>query len=54
VSESWLWKATKYSDISIPIYNIFRQDRTAKLYHTFQVHAQRVRASNFTSYYIQK
>ena len=30
VSESCLRKATKYSDISIPNYNIFRQDRTAK------------------------
>ncbi|XP_052359607.1 uncharacterized protein LOC127919803 [Oncorhynchus keta] len=30
VSESWLWKATKNSEISIPNYNIFRQDRTAK------------------------
>ena len=30
VSESWLRKATKNSEISIPNYNIFRQDRTAK------------------------
>ena len=30
VSESWLRKATKYPDISIPNYNFFRQDRTAK------------------------
>ena len=30
VSESWLWKATKNSEISIPNYNIFRQERTAK------------------------
>ena len=30
VSESWLRKATNNSEISIPSYNIFRQDRTAK------------------------
>ena len=30
VSESWLRKATKISEISIPNYNIFHQDRTAK------------------------
>ena len=30
MSESWLRKATKNSEISIPNYNIFRQDRTAK------------------------
>uniref|UniRef100_A0A8L0DUF3 Reverse transcriptase domain-containing protein n=1 Tax=Oncorhynchus mykiss TaxID=8022 RepID=A0A8L0DUF3_ONCMY len=30
VSESWLRKTTKNSDILIPNYNIFRQDRTAK------------------------
>jgi hypothetical protein len=30
VSESWLRKATKNSEISIPNYNTFRQDRTAK------------------------
>jgi hypothetical protein len=30
VSESWLRKATKNSDISIHNYNIFHQDRTAK------------------------
>ncbi|XP_052349929.1 uncharacterized protein LOC127915120 [Oncorhynchus keta] len=30
VSESWLRKATKNSEISIPNYNIFRQGRTAK------------------------
>ena len=30
VSESWLRKATNNSEISIPYYNIFRQDRTAK------------------------
>ena len=30
VSESWLRKTTKNSEISIPNYNIFRQDRTAK------------------------
>ena len=30
VSESWLRKATKNPEISIPNYNIFRQDRTAK------------------------
>ena len=30
VSESWLRKATKNSEISIPSYNIFCQDRTAK------------------------
>ena len=30
VSESWLRKATKKSEISIPNYNIFCQDRTAK------------------------
>ena len=30
VSESWLRKTTKNSYISIPNYNIFRQDRTAK------------------------
>ena len=30
VSESWLRKATKNSEIPIPKYNIFRQDRTAK------------------------
>ncbi|CDR00562.1 unnamed protein product [Oncorhynchus mykiss] len=30
VSESWLRKATKNSEISIPNYNIFHQDRTAK------------------------
>jgi hypothetical protein len=30
MSESWLRKDTKNSDISIPNYNIFRQDRTAK------------------------
>jgi hypothetical protein len=30
VSESWLRKITKNSDIFIPNYNIFRQDRTAK------------------------
>ena len=28
VSESWLRKTTKNSEISIPYYNIFRQDRT--------------------------
>ena len=30
VSESWCRKTTKNSKISIPNYNIFRQDRTAK------------------------
>ena len=30
VSESWLRKTTKNIDISIPNYNIFQQDRTAK------------------------
>ena len=30
VSESWLKKLTKTPEISIPNYNIFRQDRTAK------------------------
>ena len=30
VSESWLRKATKNSEISFPNYNIFHQDRTAK------------------------
>jgi hypothetical protein len=30
VSESWLRKPTKNSEIFIPNYNIFRQDRTAK------------------------
>uniref|UniRef100_A0A8C7RJN6 Reverse transcriptase domain-containing protein n=1 Tax=Oncorhynchus mykiss TaxID=8022 RepID=A0A8C7RJN6_ONCMY len=30
VSESWLRKTTKNSEILIPNYNIFRQDRTAK------------------------
>ena len=30
MSESWLRKATKNSEISIHNYNIFRQDRTAK------------------------
>ena len=30
VSESWLWKANKNSEISIPIDNIFRLDITAK------------------------
>jgi hypothetical protein len=30
VSESWLRKATKNSEITMPNYNIFRQDRTAK------------------------
>jgi hypothetical protein len=30
VSESWLRKATKNPEFSIPNYNIFRQDRTAK------------------------
>ena len=30
MSESWLRKATKSPEISIPNYNIFRQDRTAK------------------------
>jgi hypothetical protein len=30
MSESWLRKATKYSVIFIPNYNIFQQDRTAK------------------------
>ena len=30
MSESWLRKGTKNADISIPNYNIFRQDRTAK------------------------
>jgi exonuclease III len=30
VSESWLTKTTKSSEISIPNYNIFRQDRTVK------------------------
>jgi hypothetical protein len=30
VSESWLRKTTKNPEISIPIYNIFWQDRTAK------------------------
>ena len=30
VSESWLRKTTKNSEISIPNYNIFRQDGTAK------------------------
>jgi hypothetical protein len=30
LSESWFRKATKSSEISIPNYNIFRQDRTAK------------------------
>jgi hypothetical protein len=30
VSEPWLRKAIKNSKISIPNYNIFRQDRTAK------------------------
>jgi hypothetical protein len=55
VSESWLRKATRNSEISIPSYNIFRQDRTAKgggvsIYcreslqssHTFQVYTQTV------------
>ena len=30
MSESWLRTATKNSEFSIPNYNIFRQDRTAK------------------------
>ena len=30
VSESWLRYPTKNSEFSIPHYNIFRQDRTAK------------------------
>ena len=30
MSESWLRKATKNSEMSIPNYNIFHQDRTAK------------------------
>jgi hypothetical protein len=30
VSESWFRKATKNSEISIPNYNIFCQDRIAK------------------------
>jgi hypothetical protein len=30
VSESWLRKTTNNSEIFIPNYNIFRQDRTAK------------------------
>ena len=30
VSESWFRKANKNPEISIPNYNIFRQDRTAK------------------------
>jgi hypothetical protein len=30
LSESWLWKASKKSEIIIPNYNIFSQDRTAK------------------------
>jgi hypothetical protein len=30
VSESWLRKTTKNSEMLIPNYNIFRQDRTAK------------------------
>jgi exonuclease III len=30
VSESWRRKTTNNSEISIPNYNIFRQDRTAK------------------------
>jgi hypothetical protein len=30
MSKSWLRKATKYSEMSIPNYNIFHQDRTAK------------------------
>ena len=30
MSESWLRKATKNLEISIPNYNIFHQDRTAK------------------------
>jgi hypothetical protein len=30
VSESWLRKATKKSKMSIPNYNSFRQDKTAK------------------------
>ena len=30
MSESWLRKATKNSEISIPKYNIFHQDRTTK------------------------
>ena len=31
VSESWLGKGTKNPEIFIPTYNIFRQDRTAKV-----------------------
>jgi hypothetical protein len=31
VSESWLRKITKNPEISIPNYNMFRQDRTAKV-----------------------
>ena len=30
VSESWLWKDSKNSEISIPNYNIICQDRTDK------------------------
>ena len=30
VSESWLRKTTKNPEVSIPNYNIFRQDRTTK------------------------
>jgi hypothetical protein len=30
VSESWFRKATKNPEISIPNFNIFQQDRTAK------------------------
>ena len=30
VSESWFRKATKIPEMSIPYYNIFRKDRTAK------------------------
>ena len=30
VSKSWLGKTTKNPEISIPNYNVFRQDRTAK------------------------
>ena len=61
VSEAWLRKATKNSEISIPNY-IFRQDRTAKgggvsvqsSVIAIQVYAQTVQASTFNNPPFQK
>jgi hypothetical protein len=68
VSESLITKATKIPEISIPIYHIFRQDRTAKggevaIYCrdslqssviTIQVCTQTIRASTFKNTPFQK